>query len=49
VVNGEARHAGIAVLVQPHRPPTAQAGLLASAIGAHLIKVGDTRGMLVGD
>jgi serine/threonine-protein kinase len=49
VVDGEARHAGIAVLVRPKRPPSAQAGMLTAAIGAHLIRVGDTRGMPVGN
>jgi hypothetical protein len=49
VVNGEPRRAGVAVFVQPQRLPTPQAGLLASAIGAHLIKVGDTRGVPVGE
>jgi hypothetical protein len=48
VVDGEARHAGIAVLVQPKRPPSAQTGLITAAIGAHLIRVGDTRGVPVG-
>jgi hypothetical protein len=49
VVDGVARHAGIAVLVRPKRPPSPQSGLIASAVGARLIQIGDARGVPIDD
>jgi len=48
VLDGETRHAGIAALVHREMPVRTAISRLIAAVSAHLIRAGDTRGMLVG-
>jgi tetratricopeptide (TPR) repeat protein len=49
VLDGEARQAGIAVLVHREMPVRKPVSRLVAAVSAHLIRSGDTTGVVVGD
>jgi hypothetical protein len=49
VLDGQAKQAGVAVLTHHQVPARKPISLLISAVSAHLIRAGDTRGLVVDD